>query len=143
MPTSPVLALHICAGIMGLLSGTVAICFRKGSRGHGLAGKVFVISMLSLGASAMYLAAIKQPVGNFVGGILTIYLVTTAWLTARRRNGETSPFDWAAMLVPSAVGASSLINGIQRLTAFHTTISPLTWNGQTTQQNSPSHLPPE
>jgi hypothetical protein len=36
--------------------------------------------MLSLGASAMYLAARKHQSGNFVGGILTIYLVTTAWV---------------------------------------------------------------
>jgi uncharacterized membrane protein len=92
MQMSPILTLHICAGIVGLLSGAVAMSFRKGSRCHGIAGKVFVISMLSLGASAMYLAVMNHEVGNFVAGILTIYLVTTACLTARRRDGETSIF---------------------------------------------------
>lgn len=115
MQMSPILVLHICAGTAGLLSGAVAISFLKGSRRHGIAGKVFVISMLSLGASAMYLALMKHEVGNFVGGILTIYLVTTAWLTARRRDGETSIFDWVALLIPLAVGASSLLLGIQKL----------------------------
>jgi uncharacterized membrane protein len=115
MQMSPILVLHICAGTAGLLSGAVAISFLKGSRRHGIAGKVFVISMLSLGASAMYLAVMKHEVGNFVGGILTIYLVTTAWLTARRRDGETSIFDWVALLIPLAVGASTLTLGIQKL----------------------------
>jgi uncharacterized membrane protein len=71
--------------------------------------------MLSLGASAMYLAVMKHEVGNFVGGILTIYLVTSAWLTARRRDGESSIFDWAALLIPLGVGGSTLILGIQKL----------------------------
>jgi uncharacterized membrane protein len=122
MQISPILALHICAGIIGLLSGAVAMSFRKGSRRHGIAGKVFVIAMLSLGASAMYLAVMKHEVGNFVGGILTIYLVTTGWLTARRRDGETSIFDWAALLIPLGVGVSTLTLGIQKLNnpaAFH------------------------
>ena len=119
---SPILALHICSGTVGLLSGAVAASFRKGSRRHAIAGKVFVISMLSLGASAMYLAVLKQEIGNFVGGILTIYLVTTAWLTARRKDGDTGIFDWAAILIPLGVGASSLTLGIQKLNnpaAFH------------------------
>ena len=119
---SPILALHICSGTVGLLSGAVAASFRKGSRRHAIAGKVFVISMVSLGASAMYLAVMKREVGNFVGGILTIYLVTTAWLTARRKDGETGIFDWAAILIPLGVGVSSLTLGIQKLNnpaAFH------------------------
>ena len=113
---SPILALHICAGTAGLLSGAVAMSFRKGSRRHGTAGKIFVISMVCLGASAIYLAVLKHEVGNFVGGILTIYLVVTAWLTARRRDGKTGIFDRAAILIPLGVGVSTLILGIQKLT---------------------------
>jgi len=116
MQMAPILALHICAGTVGLLSGAVAISFRKGSRHHAIAGKVFVISMLSLGATAMYVAVRKHQVGNFFGGILAVYLVTTAWLTVKRRNGETSRFDWAAILVPLAIGVATISNGILRLT---------------------------
>lgn len=112
---SPILALHICAGTTGLLSGAVAISFRKGSRRHGIAGRVFVASMLSLGASAMYLAAMKHDTGNFIGGLLTIYLITTAWLTARRRDGETSMLDWAALFIPLGIGLSNFIVGVQKL----------------------------
>jgi hypothetical protein len=71
----PLLALHIAAGTLGMLSGFVAIFFRKGSRRHGIAGNVFVISMLILSASGVYLALVKSQLGNVSGGILTFYLV--------------------------------------------------------------------
>ena len=35
----------------------------------------------------------KHQPNNSGGGILTLYLIGTAWLTARRRDGETSRFD--------------------------------------------------
>ena len=59
-PYSPQVLFPICAGILGLLSGAVAMSFRKGSRRHRVAGNVFFISMLSLGASGAYLALIDR-----------------------------------------------------------------------------------
>ena len=72
----PLLVLHICAGILGLLSGAVDVVaqgFPSASSGN-----VFVISMLSLAASALYPALMKSQVTNVLGGVLTFYLVTTA-----------------------------------------------------------------
>ena len=43
MRFSPLLIFHICAGIVGLLSGAIALTFRKGSRGHRVAGNVFFL----------------------------------------------------------------------------------------------------
>jgi hypothetical protein len=92
MAYSPILVVHICAGSLGLLSGTAAISFRKGSRRHVLAGKVFVASMLTMGA-ATYLAITRYQPNNIGGGILTVYLIGTAWLTGRRRDGEIRRLD--------------------------------------------------
>src|SRR5712672_3606603 len=105
MSLSPILLFHICAGTLGVLSGVVAASFRKGSRRHRVAGKVFAISMLSLGASGVYMAFLKSQPGNVLGGTLTFYLVATAWITAKRRDGATGIFDWGALLVVSAVTA--------------------------------------
>ena len=56
MQYSPVFIVHISGGTLGLLSGTAAMSFRKGSRRHVLAGKVFVISMLTMGVVAVHVA---------------------------------------------------------------------------------------
>jgi hypothetical protein len=113
MSYSPILIFHICAGTVGLLSGTVAIIFRKGSRGHVLAGRVFVVSMLCMAVGAVYLAIVKNQPSNIGGGFLTFYLIGTAWLTARRRDGETSRFDWVALLIPLAIGVLTWMNGVR------------------------------
>jgi hypothetical protein len=110
---SPLLLLHITAGTLGVLSGFVAVFLRKGSRRHGLAGNVFVTSMLGLSASGVYLALMKSQPGNVLGGALTFYLVATAWMAARRRDGEPGLVDWGALLVASAVGAVNLTYGVE------------------------------
>jgi hypothetical protein len=102
---------------MGLVSGTLAIVFRKGSLLHAKAGRVFVASMLTMASSAVYLAAVKHDNNNVGGGVLTLYLVATAWMTARRADGETSVFDWVALLIPLGTGATSWLHGIQMLRA--------------------------
>jgi len=112
MPYSPILLVHICAGSLGFLSGTAAILFRKGSPRHIVAGRVFVVSMLTMGAAATYLAITRNQPNNIGGGILTVYLIGTAWLTARRKDGETSHFDWAALLIPLAIGIVTWKGGI-------------------------------
>src|SRR5260370_17375488 len=109
MSYSPILVVHICAGSLGLLSGTAAMSFRKGSPRHVLAGKVFVASMLTMGAIAVYLAIVRHQPNNIGGGILTFYLIGTAWLTARRRDRGTRPFYWVPLLIPFALRLPTLL----------------------------------
>jgi hypothetical protein len=109
---SPILILHICAGTVGLFSGAAAMCFRKGSARHVQAGKVFVVAMLIMALGAVYLGIVKDQPSNIGGGIITFYLIGTGWLTARRREGETSRMDWVALLFPLSVGIFTWVNGI-------------------------------
>src|SRR5438128_3446445 len=57
----PILVIHICGGVVGLLSGVAAISFRKGSPRHRMAGNIFFISMLTMASTAALL-------GNVFGG---------------------------------------------------------------------------
>src|SRR5262249_51695765 len=117
----PLLIVHIAAGSLGILSGFIAIFLDKGSNRHRMAGKVFVISMVSMATAAVFLALMKRQSGNVLGGVFTSYLVVTAWLTARRRDGETSSFDWLVLLIPLAAGIDG---GISGFVAVHSPTSP-------------------
>ena len=108
----PLLFLHIAGGMVGLLSGTVAMVYRKGSRGHRVTGNIFVVAMLIMGTSATWLAVLKQQTDNIFGGLLTIYMIATAWLTSRRRDRETSLFDWGAFVFASALTASLVTRAV-------------------------------
>jgi hypothetical protein len=74
-----------------------------------MAGNIFFIAMLTNGSTAALL-------GNVFGGAITFYLVTTGWLTARRREGETTIFDWGAFLVCLAMGIVIMIDGLRVVT---------------------------
>ncbi|MGB7846329.1 MAG: DUF2306 domain-containing protein [Candidatus Acidiferrum sp.] len=113
MTYSPVLILHICGAVTGLLSGWVALFSRKGSRLHRATGNVFFLSMLIMSASAAYLAVMKQQLINSIVGVLTFYMVTTAWVTVIRKEGETGLFEYGALLVALGDGAAGLIFGWQ------------------------------
>jgi hypothetical protein len=112
MPYSPILLVHIPGGTVGLLSGTAAIILRKGSARHALAGRIFVVAMLTMGSLAAYLAIVRHQPSNFGGGVFTFYLILTAWLTARRKDGQTAGFDWLLLLMPLALGTLTWMNGI-------------------------------
>src|SRR5215472_10631346 len=112
MPFSPLLLFHICAGTTGVVSGFVAVFLRKGSRSHRLAGNVFFIAMLSLGASGACLGLLRSQPTNVLAGILTCYLVVTAWMTARRGDEGTRIFDFGALSVALAVAAGYISYGL-------------------------------
>jgi uncharacterized membrane protein len=113
MHYSPMLLVHICAGTVGLFSGTAALSFRKGTPRHILAGRIFVASMLTMAVGAVYLAIVKHQPNNIGGGIIIFYLIGTAWLTARRKEGQTSSLDWAALLIPLTLGVLTWMGGIK------------------------------
>ena len=102
----PLLALHIAGGMLGLLSGCAAMICHKGSPGHRISGNVFVISMTIMGACASCLAIMKHQPNNFFAGLLTFYLVTTAWLTGRRGEQKPGALDWAALVLVVTLGGS-------------------------------------
>lgn len=96
-----------------MLAGALAIGFPKGSRGHRLAGNVFVICMLTVSAVGAYLGFMKSEADNVLGGIFGFYLVAAAWATARRRETETWTLDWSAPPVALAVAAINIFWGME------------------------------
>ncbi|MDQ3279996.1 MAG: hypothetical protein M3Q69_01120 [Acidobacteriota bacterium] len=103
---------HVATAVVGLLSGTLSMLARKGSGWHAAAGNIFVVSMLGMSSSAVYLAAVYHPIMiNVVAGTLTFYLVTTSWQAAKYRDGRATAFHSAALLFVLAVALSSFSFG--------------------------------
>jgi hypothetical protein len=73
-----------------------------------MSGNIFFISMLTMGSTAALL-------GNFFCCASALYLVTTGWLTARRREAKTTLFDWGALLFGLGVGVPIVIDGLRIL----------------------------
>jgi hypothetical protein len=114
------LVVHIGMGTLGVLSGTAALVFRKGSGPHRAVGTVFVLAMLLMAATAAILETLKPEPGTIVGGLLTIYFIATAWVAGRRKDGESGAFEIGAFLaalafaVVLAIGAYALATGAMK-----------------------------
>jgi len=114
--------LHIGAGTLALVSGTVAAFAQKGGRLHRAAGTVFFVSMLVMAMFAAYLAVVMpdQLVNVFIAAF-TLYLVTTAWMTVRRKEGSIGLPERIAFLVglilcaPFAILSFQLATGLTPL----------------------------
>ncbi len=107
------LALHIGGGSVGILSGYGAVAVPKGERLHRLFGTAFVVSMLTMASMGVGLAVWNQQKGNIAGGVMAFYLVATAWMTVRRKEGQIGAFDYAALFVIAGAAAVLLTWGMQ------------------------------
>ncbi len=106
---TPLLIAHIAGGSFAIVTGFTALAARKGSPTHRGAGTVFVFAMLIGASSASWLGyhAEPQDFGDVIAGVLTVYLVSTAWMAAKRADKESGVFEVAAFLVAAAGSAVS------------------------------------
>ncbi len=109
---SPLLPIHILAGSIALLSGFAALALRKGGKGHIRVGTWFFGSMAVMTLTGALIAALKPERGTAVIGILTCYLVVTAWMAARRREGRFGRPEMIACLIGGACAATMLGLGL-------------------------------
>lgn len=92
------LNLHIGGGTVGLLAGVVALLAKKGGGLHRSAGAAFVVAMLVMSGIGGIVAPFLHDRISTVAGFMTFYLIFTAWLTARRREG-VSPLERLGLVV--------------------------------------------
>src|SRR5687767_13744072 len=94
--------IHIAAGMIGIVSGLIALASLKGATLHRRSGIVFVASMLVMSSTGALLAVLRQPAAvatvNAIGGLLTFYLVATALLNVRRPADNANRLDMLAVL---------------------------------------------
>lgn len=105
-----VLAVHIVAGALGILSGFIALYAAKGATTHRKSGMLFVYTMLTMSLVGATIAAVWNvaPVANVPVGLLTAYLVITAVATVKPSAASSHEASIGLLLVPLGVGAALL-----------------------------------
>jgi hypothetical protein len=103
----PEAILHLSAGAIGLVSGVTALFTRKGAHLHRAAGSVFFAAMLMTAASGVYMGFARDQINNAIAGIITLYLLITAWVTVRRPEGKTGLFELGAFFFAAAGAAAA------------------------------------
>lgn len=111
----PVLITHITAGSLAIISGTAAIFVRKGERLHRTFGTVFVLCMLTMATAATYMAVRIPEQTNILAGIFAFYLVASAWMTVRRKEGTIGLFEKGALVVALGAAAVAVMFAVQVL----------------------------
>ncbi len=107
---------HIAAGLIAIVAGFIALFAKKGSLPHRRAGDVFVVAMITLTGTALYAASFVHPNrGNVVAAMVTLYLVTTAFLTVKRDVAVARGWYLALMLLGVAATARAAWLGMLAL----------------------------
>jgi uncharacterized membrane protein len=105
------LPIHIIAGVIGLVSGAVALSARKGAKLHRMGGMIFVYAMMIVAITGTLMGALLSEMAAVIPGVLTFYLVLTSWLTIRRPVLNLHWLDLSAMLLGLTVGIASFSYG--------------------------------
>jgi hypothetical protein len=107
-----VLALHIVCGCVGLASGTVAMAARKGGWLHRASGKVFFVSMMTMGAVGVSMVPVLPKWSSVVPGLFATYLVATGWSTAHRAPGPAGRFECGGMVAALCISVLAIALGL-------------------------------
>jgi len=107
MEISPEGLFHASMGVIGIVSGVIALATRKGGRVHIVSGRIFVAAIVLTALSAVRLALKSGEFGFIGAGALVVYFMLTAWMAVRRREHEAGWFEIGAFLV-AATGAGAM-----------------------------------
>ena len=105
------LPIHIIAGIIGLVSGAIALSACKGAKLHRQGGMIFVYAMMIVGITGTVMGALISEMAAVIPGMITFYLVLTSWLTVRRPAWNSHWIDFGAMLLGLTVSIASFSYG--------------------------------
>ena len=106
------LPIHIIAGVIGLVSGAVALSTRKGAKLHRKGGMIFVYAMMIVAITGTVMGSLISEMAAVIPGVLTFYLVLSSFLTVRRPVAlKFSWIDFGVMLMGLTVSIASFSYG--------------------------------
>jgi uncharacterized membrane protein len=103
---------HAGAGLVGLVTGFIALFAAKGGQLHRRSGTVFVFAMIAMGVMATGLAVYERKLSTVLGGPFTAYLVFTALTAVKPVDGESRNTPLGLMVLVFAVGLANILLAI-------------------------------
>lgn len=104
-----VLCLHIGGAALGMISGVAALVVKKGGRLHAIAGTTFFVAMLVMAGIGAGVSLIMKEPTNVIAGVMTAYLVLTAWVAVKRRGGRIGRFEIGGLVAAVVVAAAGAV----------------------------------
>ena len=105
------LALHIGAGSVALLTAGIAAFIPKGEKWHILSGRVYAVAMTLVFLTAAPLALLGANIFLLLIAFFSFYLVFAGWRFARNRRGHPHAVDWAAAAIMLTTGLGMGVYG--------------------------------
>jgi hypothetical protein len=106
------LAVHFAAGLVAIVTGTIALAVAKGGRLHKQSGLVFTWAMVVLGLMAAGIGTYENRPGQVFAGLLAAYLVFSAMTTVKPLPGIGRRFNVALMVLAFAYAVAMLYGGV-------------------------------
>jgi hypothetical protein len=106
------LAVHFAAGLVSIVSGTVALSVAKGSPLHKRSGMVFTWGMIVLGLTAAGIGMYENRPGQVFAGLIAAYMVFTAMTTVKPLAGIGQRVNVVLMVAAFAYAVAGLYDGV-------------------------------
>lgn len=104
MIATALLAIHIAAGSIALLTAFVALITAKGGVIHVRTGRGYAVAMTLIFFTAVPLAIMGANVFLLLIAFFSFYLVFAGWRFARNRSRRPQPVDWIAVAILGLTG---------------------------------------
>jgi hypothetical protein len=106
------LAVHFAAGLIAIVTGTIALAVAKGGPLHKRSGLAFTWAMVTLGLTAAGIGTYENIPGQVIAGLLAAYLVYTAMATVKPPPGIGQRFNAVLMVLAFASAGTLLYGGV-------------------------------
>ena len=102
------LAVHIASGSSALITGFLAIVFKKGSTKHKRAGLIYFYSMIFVCVSALTISLMKLEFFLLHIGLFSVYMVFSGYRAIQEKTFRAQWYDWTLLII-SLVNAGFMV----------------------------------
>ena len=110
-PASILLAIHVLAGLIALLSAGVPVVTKKGGNVHKKAGRVYALAMAVVFVTALPLAVLGSDIFLLIIAFFSGYLVFAGWRFAAAHGAKPNRIDYSAVSAMALTGVGMWIYG--------------------------------